>query len=479
MKKPDCFVVSLLAVTLIIGAGSASAANFVIVNNDGPGEGLNDPSPVAPVGGNTGTTLGEQRLIVLQAAADVWAALIVSSVDIRVNAEFNSMDCGVLGSTGPGPTIKDFPGAPIPGTWYHSPLADAIAGVDQAPGFGDFDIQYNSDWGTPQCPAGSFYLGLDDAAPVGSSSLYSTVLHEMAHGLGFANFVNDATGNWFLGTPDIFSVYTLDMTSGLHWTEMNQSQRQASAVNTGNLVWDGPNVTAEVPTTLYGSTMNLEMTAPPSVAGNYLAAGAIFGEVQEAPVSFTGDIELVNTGSATPTDGCDPLIGFTPGNVAFIDRGTCEFGVKGLNAQDAGASAAIIANDREGTVLVNMGGGVVGDQVTIPLVAIGQDDGNTIRPELPGSGIVTLQERWGMHDAGYIMLYAPNPVQLGSSVSHFEQLAWPNLLMEPADNEDVFDDVDLTPYQFKDVGHTIVGGENIFADGFETGNTGAWSNTTP
>jgi len=478
MKKHNFYIVSLLAFLLTLGAGSASAANFVIVNNDGPGEGLNDPTPVSPVGGNTGTTLGEQRLNVLQAAGDVWAALIESSVDIKISAQFNSMDCGILGSTGPGPTIKDFPGAPVAGTWFHSPIADAIVGTDQAPGSNDFVIIYNSDWDNVACPGMVFYYGLDPA-PAGTPSLYSTVLHEMAHGLGFASFVNDATGAWWGATPDIFSVFTLDMTSGLHWTEMTQAQRQASAINTGNLVWDGSNVTAEVPETLYGSTMNLQMTAPPAVAGHYAAAGAIFGEVHNDPMSFAGAVELVNTGTATPTDGCDPLIGFTPGNIAFMDRGACEFGVKGLNAQDAGASAAIIANDREGTVLVNMGGGVVGGQVTIPIVAIGQDDGNLIRPELPGSSVVSLLARWGMHDAGFALLYSPSPVQLGSSVSHFDVSAWPNLLMEPADNEDVFDDVDLTPAQFKDVGHTITGLDEVFADGFETGDTTEWDNTAP
>ncbi len=478
MKHRYSFVVSITVVALILGSGSASAANFVIINNDGPGEGLNDPTPVTPVGGNPGTTLGDQRLNVLQAAGDVWAALIESSVDIRISAQFNSMDCGILGSTGPGPTIKDFPGAPVAGTWFHSAIADAIVGTDQAPGSPDFIIQYNSDWDNVTCPGNLFYYGLDPA-PAGTSSLFSTVLHEMAHGLGFANFVNEATGAWWGGSPDIFSVFTLDMASGLHWTEMTQPQRQASAINTGNLVWDGPNTTAEVPETLYGSTMNLEMTAPPSVAGSYAAAGAIFGEVHNDPVSFTGDVELANTGTATPTDGCNPLIAFTSGNIAFMDRGNCEFGVKALNAQDAGASAAIIANDRDGTVLVNMGGGVVGDQVTIPVVAIGQTDGNTIRPALPGSGVVSLQARWGMHDAGYALLYAPNPVELGSSVSHFDVSAWPNLLMEPFDNEDVFDSVDLTPVQFKDVGHTIIGLAEVFADGFETGDTSMWDSATP
>ena len=45
------------------------AASIVIVNTDPAGTGLNDPTPVAPVGGNTGTTLGQQRLIVFQQAA--------------------------------------------------------------------------------------------------------------------------------------------------------------------------------------------------------------------------------------------------------------------------------------------------------------------------------------------------------------------------------------------------------------------------
>ncbi len=474
-KKSILVVVTLV---FVLSAGSASATGFIINNNDDPGEGLNDATPVAPVGGNPGTTLGQQRLNVLQAAADRWAQVVDSSVPIRIDAEFNSLNCAVLGSTGAGPVFRDFPGAPLPGTWFHSAITDAITGVDQAPANGDFIVQYNSDWGTTTCPGNIFYYGLDGNQPVGESDLFTTVLHEMGHGLGFANFINEATGTFLGGFPGIFSVYTYDVSLGLHFSEMTAAQRVASAINTGNLVWDGPNTTQEVPKTLYGFEMNLEMTAPPGVAGNYAAAGAIFGEVQTDPVSFSGDIELVNTGSGTPTDGCDPLVGFTPGNIAFIDRGTCEFGVKGLNAQNAGASAAIVANSQDGTVLVNMGGGVVGDQVTIPLIAIGQNDGNLIRPQLPGSGIATLQSRWGMHPAGYALLYAPNPVELGSSVSHFDFSAWPDLLMEPFDNEAVFNEVDLTPWQFKDVGHTIFG-DDVFADGFETGDTTQWDGTTP
>lgn len=92
----------------------------------------------------------------------------------------------------------------------------------------------------------------------------------------------------------------------------------------------------------------------------------------------------------------------------------------------------------------------------------------TFRPALPGAGVATLLARWGMHDAGFAMLYAPNPVQPGSSVSHWDASAWPDLLMEPFTSVDVFDQVDLRPAQFRDVGHTITGFDEIFSDGFES-----------
>ena len=55
MKTTRMGVVSLLCA--VVAVSPAMAANFVIVNGDGAGEGLNDPTPVSPVGGNTGTTL--------------------------------------------------------------------------------------------------------------------------------------------------------------------------------------------------------------------------------------------------------------------------------------------------------------------------------------------------------------------------------------------------------------------------------------
>ena len=48
---------------LAAGPALAGGATITIVNMNAPGVGFNDPTPAAPVGGNPGTTVGQQRLI--------------------------------------------------------------------------------------------------------------------------------------------------------------------------------------------------------------------------------------------------------------------------------------------------------------------------------------------------------------------------------------------------------------------------------
>src|SRR5262245_797595 len=91
---------ALLAVLAAFGA--AHAANVTVISYDGPGEGFNDPTPLAPVGGNPGTTIGAQRLNAFQHAANIWGTLIDSPVVIRVGARFDALSCSansaILGS---------------------------------------------------------------------------------------------------------------------------------------------------------------------------------------------------------------------------------------------------------------------------------------------------------------------------------------------------------------------------------------------
>ncbi len=110
----------LFPLLLLAGAGSAGAAATInVINDDGVGEGFDDPTGVAPVGGNPGTTLGAQRLNAFEFAADLWADLITSDVEIQVVAEFNPLFCdpnvgAVLGQVGSGGFNRDFVGAPAP-----------------------------------------------------------------------------------------------------------------------------------------------------------------------------------------------------------------------------------------------------------------------------------------------------------------------------------------------------------------------------
>jgi hypothetical protein len=67
----------------------------------------------------------------------------------------------------------------------------------------------------------------------------------------------------------------------------------------------------------------------------------------DADVQPAGGIVLPPTPQSSSSSGCTmaDFNGFTPGNVALIQRGTCNFGVKVLNAQSAGASGVIIFNE--------------------------------------------------------------------------------------------------------------------------------------
>jgi subtilisin family serine protease len=86
---------------------------------------------------------------------------------------------------------------------------------------------------------------------------------------------------------------------------------------------------------------------------------------------------IVDPANAT---GCNPFpAGVFAGKAALIIRGVCEFGVKALNAQNAGAEMFIVYNHATGgDTLIPMGPGDVGEQVTIPGVFVGNTAGTAL-----------------------------------------------------------------------------------------------------
>ncbi|TFC93471.1 M20/M25/M40 family metallo-hydrolase [Cryobacterium sinapicolor] len=112
---------------------------------------------------------------------------------------------------------------------------------------------------------------------------------------------------------------------------------------------------APTPTTYLGGTDFATMS--------YSGSGLVDATVQAVDINLGGD--------RASTSGCEAadFAGFTPGNVALIQRGTCTFQVKAENAIAAGAAGVIIfnqgnADDRLG--LLN--GTLDAPQASVPVI---------------------------------------------------------------------------------------------------------------
>jgi hypothetical protein len=461
---------SLLLATALLASIASSAfasATIVIINLDGAGEGFNDATPAAPVGGNPGTTIGAQRLNCFTQAANIWGSILTSPVTIQIQAAFNPLSCtatsAVLGSAGPRFVETGAAGLEFNNYWYHEALACKQAGADLTPlgdpglppgdNGSDINAQFNVNLGNAGCLTGSgWYYGFDHNEG-GLIDLLAVLLHEFGHGLGFSTLTNGTTGNYFNGPPAlpaVFDKFLFDETQGLRWDQNTPAQRVASAVNTGNLTWNGQQTNFQGPLFL---THAPELVVPFG-GGSLSANAASFGGALTL-AGLTAQAILAVDGTAPVNDGCEVITNGAQlsGKIAVIDRGLCTFVIKVKNAQNAGAVGCILVN--------NVAGGFAPSgadpTITIPVLALSQADGTALKTAISG-GPTTVTMRLhptqvaGLHPAGHVRMYAPNPFQGGSSVSHFDVTATPNLLMEPAINADLSSSIDLTDAVFRDIG---------------------------
>ena len=469
MSKRNLTTLGALALSLTVGLvasrPAAADANIVIINLDGPGEGFNDPTPAQPVGGNKGKTLGAQRLIAFQHAAKIWGETLDSNVTIRIQAAFNPLAPGVLGSAGAISVSRDFqgvgqfPGAEFAETWYGAALANKRAGVDLEPGTNDINAQFSSNF--------NFYLGLNNQHGA-QPDLVAVLLHEFGHGLNFQTFYNRSNGAPFQGRTDIYARYLFDRTVQRTWPEMSNQQVAASSINFGNLVWSGQTVTDAVPDVLVLGNPQVDVLSPAAIARTYQFGTAAFGPPVGSPNVTDPVVAAQDAADATgpsTTDGCTAFTNAAAiaGSIALVERGTCGFALKARNATNAGASAVVIYNNEANAGAAPPGmadDGVNGAFVTIPAVSLTRADGLAIVDNLGGGVTAALRVdpnvRAGADPEGRARLYAPNPLVGGSSVSHYDSVASRNLLMEPSINPDLTHEVsapdDLTLELFRDIG---------------------------
>lgn len=460
LKRLPAFALALI-VTLMASAEASAQANIVILNGDAPGVGFNDTTAATPVGGNSGTTLGQQRLIAFQAAANIWGANLVSGPPITIRATWAGLACtsssGTLASAGNNGTIyRNFSGGEA-GFWYGVALANALSNIDRNGAAHEINTTFNMNVGTPGCFDGaSWYYGLDNNHGSSGIDLVSVALHEFAHGLGFATFTSrttgeqpgdDTTGRF----PSIYDKYLFDNTAGKSWPQMTNAERVSSAINTGNLVWIGPQVLTDIPN-IRGGVPRLRVNTPASIAGIYQVGTASFGP-ELSPAGTTADV--VQT---IPNDGCSAISNSVAGKVALIDRGNCNFTVKAKTAQNAGASGVVIVDNVSAATPPGMSG--TDNTIVIPTVSITLANGNVIKGQLSGGVNATLLSESiplaGTDVNGRPRLYAPNPLEGGSSVSHWDAVLSPNQLMEPSNSGNLLHAVvtpsDLTYSLFRDLG---------------------------
>ena len=285
----------LLLTFILIGLVSLShAGSVIIVNEDSAGEGLNDQTTVSPIDGNKATTLGQQRLAVLQLAADVIENIFDLNVDVKIGVTFDPDEPGILGSAGP----EDFEYSsstsflPFASTWYVQALGNQFYGYDRKISSNDISVNINSS-------RTDYYLGFDSSPSYSFQySLFAVVLHEIIHGLGFLEDSNSSTGD-FYSYPDIFHRYLQEQSLSLTWPSMSSSQRYNS-LRGESLYWIGSNVRAEsqsLQNSLYSwqysghtASGHVEIYAPspfnPGSSGSHFDENIIPHELMEHVKSF-------------------------------------------------------------------------------------------------------------------------------------------------------------------------------------------------
>jgi PA domain len=463
---------ALAAAVVAIPAPAAASAHITIINNDDPNEGFNDPTPAAPVGGNPGTTKGQQRLIAFQFAADIWGAALDSNVDISIRASFDPLPANVLGSAGAGFSIRNFNELAAPGfpggnadTNYHGALADKRAGVDIADALGlgvefpEVVAQFSSDF--------DFYLGLDNNHGL-RNDLVVVLLHEFGHGLGFSSFirrVDSAPGANNAGTTpggftDPYLDNTLDASTNTPFPDLlvppaTAATRLAAIQKVDQIVWIGGNVAAAVPTTLLFGRPELDAPTLPAIDGSRYGT-ASFGPPVPAN-GITGTVVVAQDGVGVSTDACEPITNNISGQIALVDRGTCTFVVKVKNAQDAGAIAVLVADNVADSPPQGLGG--ADPTITISSARVLQSTGVAIKAAA-SPVIVTIglnqARRAGTDLQDRPQLYANTPIAPGSTLNHWDPIAFKNLLMEPAINGDLTHNLiapfDTTLAEMHDIG---------------------------
>jgi hypothetical protein len=177
-----------------------------------------------------------------QAAVNVWAAAISSSQVIHIDASWTGLGAtsGVLGQAGATNFYAD-----VDGFVYPAALEEARCGCNANTG-PEITAQFNSQFS-------GWYYGTDGNVPGTRWDLFTVVLHELGHGLGFMGSFDVVDTRGFWGFSDGTTNYPLRFdadewsaaTAGSHLISYrNGGTGLKSQLTDGTVFFGGPNLVA-------------------------------------------------------------------------------------------------------------------------------------------------------------------------------------------------------------------------------------------
>lgn len=234
----------------------------------------------------------------------------------------------------------------------------------------DADANNAADSGGSAVIDGSFLATADLTQPPSTTSNRAVAvqnlfyLNNVTHDRLYKHGFNEANGN--------FQVNNFGK-GGAGNDPVNAEAQDGSGTDNANFATPSDGSAPRMQMYLWsGTTPDGQVTAS---GVNYGAYSSAFGAALTAG-GTSGALALYNDGTGVASDACELSVASLTGKVAVVDRGTCDFVVKVLNAQKAGAIAVIIANNVDGNAF---GPGGSSKLIKIPSGMVTKADGATLK----------------------------------------------------------------------------------------------------
>ncbi|MBZ0293506.1 MAG: SH3 domain-containing protein [Anaerolineae bacterium] len=200
--------------------------------------GMGDVSPLS--GMPTCLDWDAPALAAFQHAVDIWEAVLVSSVPINVDACWEPLTTlfsspAILGAAGPTSIFANEPSLPLQDTWYAAAPAEALVGSNLTGSDADVVAGFNAEFSI----GNGWWFDFNAPTPSGYVDFTSVVLHELGHGLGFTDFGDDTSLNFF-GFPGVYSRYLVTGNGTPLLNRPDGSPELAAALTSNNVYFNGP-----------------------------------------------------------------------------------------------------------------------------------------------------------------------------------------------------------------------------------------------